>query len=105
MTSDNRILRKRQEIVSKLTQARIENGLSKAQLAEMVGTQRFNICRIESYGQILSMDLLIKISSALGKGISLLLEERQPDMSNIYHLKQYDDILMVFSLEEKDWKV
>lgn len=40
MTDSNSIIRKRQEIVSKLTQARLENGLSQAQLAEMVGTQR-----------------------------------------------------------------
>ena len=93
MTSDNKILRKRQEIVSKLTQARIEKGLSQAQLAELVGTQRSNICRIENGGQNLSLDLLIKISSALGKDIDLLLEERQPEMSNVYHLKLYDDIL------------
>ena len=101
MASDNKILRKRQEIVSKLTQARIEKGLSQAQLAELVGTQRSNICRIENGGQNLSLDLLIKISSALGKDIDLLLEERQPEMSNIYHLKLYDDILLTFSLEEK----
>lgn len=101
MTSDNKILRKRQEIVSKLTQARIEKGLSQAQLAELVGTQRSNICRIENGGQNLSIDLLIKISSALGKDIDLLLEERQPEMSNVYHLKLYDEILLTFSLEEK----
>lgn len=101
MTSDNKILRKRQEIVSKLTQARIEKGLSQAQLAELVGTQRSNICRIENGGQNLSLDLLIKISSALGKDIDLLLEERQPEMSNVYHLKLYDEILLTFSLEEK----
>ena len=101
MTSDNRILRKRQEIVSKLTQARIEKGLSQAQLAEMVGTQRSNICRIENGGQNLSLDLLIKIASALGKDINLLLEERQASMSNVYHLKLYDEVLLTFSLEEK----
>lgn len=101
MTSDNKILRKRKEIVSKLTQARIEKGLSQAQLAELVGTQRSNICRIENGGQNLSLDLLIKISSALGKDIDLLLEERQPEMSNVYHLKLYDEILLTFSLEEK----
>lgn len=101
MTSDNKILRKRQEIVSKLTQSRIEKGLSQAQLAELVGTQRSNICRIENGGQNLSLDLLIKISSALGKDIDLLLEERQPEMSNVYRLKLYDEILLTFSLEEK----
>ena len=36
MTDSNSIIRKRQEIVSKLTQARLEKGLSQARLAEMV---------------------------------------------------------------------
>ena len=72
MTDSNSIIRKRQEIVSKLTQARLEKGLSQAQLAEMVGTQRSNICRIENGGQNLSLDLLIKITDALGKDVSVL---------------------------------
>ena len=72
MTDSNSIIRKRQEIVSKLTQARLEKGLSQAQLAEMVGTQRSKICicRIENGGQNLSLDLLIKITDALGKKLS-----------------------------------
>ena len=101
MTDSNCIIRKRQEIVSKLTQARLEKGLSQAQLAELVGTQRSNICRIENGGQNLSLDLLIKITDALGKDVSVLLEEKGVEMSNIYNLKLYDDILVTFSLEEK----
>lgn len=101
MTDSNSIIRKRQEIVSKLTQARLEKGLSQAQLAEMVGTQRSNICRIENGDQNLSLDLLIKITDALGKDVSVLLEEKSVEMSNIYNLKLYDDILVTFSLEEK----
>ena len=101
MTDSNSIIRKRQEIVSKLTQARLEKGLSQAQLAEMVGTQRSNICRIENGGQNLSLDLLIKITDALGKDVSILLEEKSVEMSNVYNLKLYDDILVTFSLEEK----
>ena len=101
MTDSNSIIRKRQEIVAKLTQARLEKGLSQAQLAEMVGTQRSNICRIENGGQNLSLDLLIKITDALGKDISVLLEEKSVEMSNVYHLRLYDDILVTFSLEEK----
>lgn len=101
MTNSNSIIRKRQEIVSKLTQARLEKGLSQAQLAEMVGTQRSNICRIENGGQNLSLDLLIKITDALGKDISVLLKEKSVEMSNVYHLKLYDDILVTFTLEEK----
>ena len=101
MTDSNSIIRKRQEIVSKLTQARLEKGLSQAQLAEMVGTQRSNICRIENGGQNLSLDLLIKITDALGKDVSVLLEEKSVGKSNVYHLKLYDDIIVTFSLEEK----
>ena len=101
MTDSNSIIRKRQQIVSKLTQARLEKGLSQAQLAEMVGTQRSNICRIENGGQNLSLDLLIKITDALGKDVSVLLEEKGIEMSNVYDLKLYDDILVTFSLEEK----
>ena len=101
MTNSNSIIRKRQEIVSKLTQARLEKGLSQAQLAEMVGTQRSNICRIENGGQNLSLDLLIKITDALGKDVSVLLEEKSVEMSNVDNLKLYDDILVTFSLEEK----
>lgn len=101
MTDNNSIIRKRQEIVSKLTQARLEKGLSQAQLAEMVGTQRSNICRIENGGQNLSLDMLIKITDALGKDVSILLEEKSIEMSNVYNLKLYDDILVTFSLEEK----
>ena len=101
MTNSNSIIRKRQEIVSKLTQARLEKGLSQAQLAEMVGTQRSNICRIENGGQNLSLDLLIKITDALGKDVSIILEEKRAQISNVYHLKLYDNILVTFSLEEK----
>ena len=99
--SDNSIISKRQEIVAKLTQARLEKGLSQAQLAELVGTQRSNICRIENGGQNLSLDLLIKITDALGKDISVLLEEKSVEMSNVYKLKLYDDVLVTFFLEEK----
>ncbi len=95
------VLRKRQEIVSALTRARLEKGLSQAQLAKLVGTQRSNICRIEGGGQNLSLDLLIKISTALGKDINVLLEERSAEMSNAYNLKLYDDTLVTFSLKEK----
>lgn len=99
--SDNSIISKRQEIVAKLTQARLEKGLSQAQLAELVGTQRSNICRIENGGQNLSLDLLIKITDALCKDVSVLLEEKSKEMSNAYHLKLYDDTLLTFSFEEK----
>ena len=76
MTDSNSIIRKRQEIVSKLTQARLEKGLSQEQLAKRIGTQRSNICRIEKGTQNLSLDLMLKIAEALAKDVSVMLEER-----------------------------
>ena len=74
--NDNNILRSRQQIISKLAEARLEKQMSQAELASLIGTQRSNICRIESGSQNLSLDMLIKISEALGKDVNILLEER-----------------------------
>lgn len=63
----------RQKIISELISARLEKGLSQEQLAQLIGTQRSNICRIESGNQNVSLDMLIKIASALGKNINLSL--------------------------------
>lgn len=95
------IVDSRQKIISQLISARLEKGLSQEQLAKLIGTQRSNICRIESGSQNLSIDMLVKICSALGKDINLSLEERSEPMSNIYSLKLYNEILLTFSLEEK----
>ena len=75
--------------------------MSQAELAALIGTQRSNICRIESGTQNLSLDMLIKISEALGKDVDMLLEERNPQMNNGYSLRLYDDEIVTFSLEEK----
>lgn len=100
MEKDNEIIELRQNIILQLTKARLEKGLSQEQLAELIGTKRSNICRIESGGQNLSVDLMIKISKALDKEIKLSFEERSIPM-NVYSLKLYDDELITFSLEEK----
>ena len=100
MNEDN-VLRSRQRIISKLTEARLEKQMSQAELASLIGTQRSNICRIESGTQNLSLDMLIKISNALGKDVDMLLEERSDNMNTNYSLRLYDDELLTFSLEEK----
>ena len=38
----------RQKIIAQLVEARLEQGVSQAELARRVGTQRSNICRLES---------------------------------------------------------
>ena len=94
MNDDNNILRSRQHIISKLTEARLEKQMTQAELASLIGTQRSNICRIESGSQNLSLDMLIKISEALGKDVNILLEERKTEMNNCYSLRLYDDEIL-----------
>ncbi len=99
--SDKETLASRQNIVRRLTQARLEKGLSQAQLAELIGTQRSNICRIESGAQNLSVDMMIRIAGALGKDINIILEERNKAMADVYSIRLYDENLITFTLEEK----
>ena len=95
------LLVSRQSVIQKLTQARLEKGLSQAQLARLIGTQRSNICRIESGAQNLSLNMMIRIAEALDKDLNILLEERNQTMTNIYSLRLYDEDLITFSLEER----
>ena len=100
--TDKDLLTMRQSVIQKLTQARLEKGLSQSQLARLIGTQRSNICRIESGAQNLSLDMMIRIAQALGKDLNILLEERSQTMAdNLYSLRLYDDDLITFSLEDQ----
>ena len=96
---DSRILDDRQKIISMLTAARIEAGISQQELAERIGTKRSNICRIESGAQNISLDMLLKISGALGKDVNVILTDRQePGISN-YSLRLYDPKSRVISTQ------
>ena len=64
----------REKIISALTAARMEKGLSQEALARMIGTQRSNICRIESGAAHSSRDRFLKIRervSAISQSQSL----------------------------------
>ena len=70
-------LRQRRKIISQLVEARLEKGISQAELARMIGTQRSNVCRLESGTQNPTLDMIVKIASALGKDVSLLLNDKE----------------------------
>ena len=91
----------RQEIIAQLVAARLEKGISQAELARMIGTQRSNICRLESGAQNFSLDMLLKIADALGKTVSLSLEEQEEMAGRMYSLRIYDTELMKFVLEKR----
>lgn len=103
MSDFSDVLNKRQKIISALTAARLEKGVSQEALASAMGTKRSNICRIESGGQNITLDTLLKLSDALGKSVSVTLEDKQMDKSpDIYEysLRLYDEELLSFALWE-----
>ena len=83
-------LRKRQKIISQLVEARLEQGISQAELARRLGIQRSGINRLESGTQNPTLDMILKIASALGKDVSLELNDKEEPMSNVYSLRIYD---------------
>lgn len=91
----------RQEIIAQLVEARLERNISQAELARMIGTQRSNICRLESGIQNPSLDMIIRIADALNKSVSLSLEDKEETMSNLYSLRIYDTELMKFTMEKR----
>ncbi len=50
----------RQKIIAQLVEARLEQGVSQAELARRVGTQRSNICRLESGVQNPTLDMIFE---------------------------------------------
>lgn len=91
----------RQEIIARLVEARLAKGISQSELARMLGTQRSNICRLESGAQNPSLDTILKIAAALGMTASLTLENKEESMRHIYSLRIYDTELMKFKLEKR----
>lgn len=103
MSDFSDVLNERQKIISALTEARLEKGVSQEALASAMGTKRSNICRIESGGQNITLDTLLKLSDALGMSVSVRLEDKQMDKSpDIYEysLRLYDEELLSFALWE-----
>ncbi len=91
----------REGIIAQLVEARLEKGISQAELARMIGTQRSNLCRLESGAQNPSLDMILKIAAALDKTVSLSLEDKEEVMSNVYSLRIYDTELLRFSMEKR----
>ena len=86
------------KIISQLVEARLEQGISQSELARRLGIQRSGINCLESGTQNPTLDIILKISSALEKDISLELNDKEEPMSNIYSLRIYDTELMHFSM-------
>lgn len=91
----------RQRILSQLVEARLEKGISQAELARRISTQPSNISRLENGAQNPSLDMILRIANALGKDVSLSLTDHVPAGPEIYSLRLYDTELARFSLEKR----
>ena len=61
----------RETVVSQLRTLRKEQGMTQEHLAELVGTKKSNISRLESGRYNPSLDFLIKVADGLGKKITV----------------------------------
>lgn len=61
----------RYEVVRQLREVRKAEGMTQEHLAELVGTKKSNISRLESGRYNPSLDFLVKVADGLGKQISV----------------------------------
>lgn len=76
-------LQQRKKLIAQLVEARIEQGISQTELARRLGIHRSGICRLESETQNPTLDMIIKIASALDKDISLKLSDKETPASSV----------------------
>ena len=100
MNQNDKIAEQRSDIIAKLVEARLEKGITQIELAKMIGTQRSNICRLESGAQNPTIDMILKITAALGKKIDFNLSEKEDTVVQTYILKLYDTELLRFTLAD-----
>ena len=60
-----------QEVAKKLRDVRKSQGMTQESLAELVGTKKSNISRLESGRYNPSLDFLVKVAGGLGKQIQV----------------------------------
>lgn len=59
------------EIANQLIQARLDRGMTQAELAAKIGTRQSNISRIERGQQNMSIGLLSRVAKGLGKKLNV----------------------------------
>lgn len=61
----------REDVVRQLKEVRKAEGITQEHLAELVGTKKSNISRLESGRYNPSLDFLVKVADGLGKQITV----------------------------------
>ena len=64
-------LQPRYKLIAQIIAARTEQNMTQSELAQRMGTQRSNICRLESGTYNPSLDFLIRTAHSLGKELHI----------------------------------
>jgi len=64
-------LQPRYELIAQIIAARTGQNMTQSELAQRMGTQRSNICRLESGTYNPSLDFLIRTAHSLGKELQI----------------------------------
>ena len=64
----------REEVAAQVSRARKEAHLTQQNLADLTGTKKSNISRMESGRYNPSLDFLVKVASSMGKELSVKLQ-------------------------------
>ena len=64
-------LQPRYKLIAQIIAARTEQNMTQSELAQRMGTQRSNICRLESGTYNPSLDFLIRTAHSLGKELQI----------------------------------
>jgi len=93
----------RKKIISQITQARVDKGLTQSQLARLLNTQRSNISRLESGEHNPTLDFLLRVTALLDIKLDIITQKPQASavLDNVYDLRQYDTPLMSFTLQSR----
>ena len=111
--NEQKILETRQQLISRLTQPRMEQGMTQAELARRIGTQRSNVCRFESGQQNVTLDFYIRVANALGQELQFIWEQKELRLKldsseraeqrdgSVYSLRLFDEELLRFTLQNQ----
>jgi transcriptional regulator with XRE-family HTH domain len=94
----------RQSLIAKIAAARESKGITQAQLAQTLGTNRSSISRLESGTHNPSLDFMLTVAAALDLEIDLKTvagHDAVEPMQDEYELRIYDQCLLVFTLAHK----
>ena len=94
----------RSKVTNSLAVNRMFQEMGQQELADILGTKKSTISRIEAGEQNITLDYVEAIAKALNKDVSFVMEDHKIEYGDKseYSLKLYDDVLIEFSLGRGD---